>query len=106
MVVSVVSSADGFDEVLAAATAGQEWAVACLYDALQPGLLRYLGGREKSVAEDLASETWLAVAQGIGASRETRGPSGPGSSPSPDGASPGGRRWPSPTSNWLTSPIG
>lgn len=56
-----------FGEVIAAAKGGQEWAVACLYDALQPPLLRYLTWREPSAAEDLAGETWLAVAERIGA---------------------------------------
>jgi RNA polymerase sigma-70 factor (ECF subfamily) len=51
---------------LDAARTGQEWAVACLYDALQPGLLRYLSWQEPQAAEDLASETWLAVAERIG----------------------------------------
>lgn len=57
---------EDFGEVLAAAKAGQEWAVASLYDALQPPLLRYLTWREPSAAEDLAGETWLAVAERIG----------------------------------------
>lgn len=61
----VRSSIEDFGEVLAAAQAGQEWAVASLYDALQPPLLRYLSWREPSAAEDLAGETWLAVAERI-----------------------------------------
>jgi RNA polymerase sigma-70 factor, ECF subfamily len=66
MVTVVARSIDGFDEILAAAKDGQEWAVACLYDALQPRLLRYLTWQESAVAEDLASDTWLAVAERIG----------------------------------------
>jgi RNA polymerase sigma-70 factor (ECF subfamily) len=57
---------DDFADVLAAARTGQEWAVARLYDAIQPSLLGYLGWQEPAVAEDLASETWLAVAERIG----------------------------------------
>jgi RNA polymerase sigma-70 factor (ECF subfamily) len=62
----VGSQVEDFGEVLAAAKAGQEWAVACLFDALQPPLLRYLTWQEPSAAEDLAGETWLAVAEGVG----------------------------------------
>ena len=58
---------DSFEEVLAAAQAGQEWAVAYLYDKFQPSVLRYLEWQEPRAAEDLASETWLAVAERIGA---------------------------------------
>lgn len=54
-----------FEAVLEAAQAGDEWAVQCLYDQLHPSLLRYLRWKERSVAEDLASETWLAVAEGL-----------------------------------------
>jgi len=59
----VTSSIDDFADVLAAAQAGQEWAVAVLYDALAPSLLRYLAWQEPSAAEDLAGETWLGVAE-------------------------------------------
>jgi RNA polymerase sigma-70 factor (ECF subfamily) len=56
-----------FDEVLEAARSGQERAVTVLYDALQPPLLGYLRWQEPALAEDLASETWLAVAERLGA---------------------------------------
>jgi RNA polymerase sigma-70 factor (ECF subfamily) len=58
-------SIDDFDAVLAGAQAGEEWAFAVLYDAIQPGLLRYLRWQEPRCAEDLASETWLGFAQGL-----------------------------------------
>lgn len=54
-----------FGAVLEAAQAGDEWAVAQLYDEIQPGLLRYLRWQERSQADDLASEVWLAVAEGL-----------------------------------------
>jgi RNA polymerase sigma-70 factor (ECF subfamily) len=54
-----------FDAVIAAAQAGDDWAVAFLYDQIQPALLRYLRWQEASMAEDLASEVWLAVAEGL-----------------------------------------
>jgi RNA polymerase sigma-70 factor (ECF subfamily) len=49
--------------VLAAAQAGQDWAVAVIYHAYHPPLLRYLRWQEPYAAEDLAGEVWLAVAQ-------------------------------------------
>ena len=54
-----------FDEVLAAAQLGEEWAVAVLYRDLQPRLARFLEVREPRAAQDLEGEVWLAVAQGI-----------------------------------------
>lgn len=54
-----------FEEVLAAARLGAEWAVTLLYRDLQPWILRYLRAQEPSEAEDLAAETWIDVAQGM-----------------------------------------
>jgi RNA polymerase sigma-70 factor (ECF subfamily) len=54
---------EDFSAVLRAARAGEAWAFACLYDRLQPPMVRYLRWREPSLADDLASETWLAVAE-------------------------------------------
>ena len=51
-----------FDSVLRAAQAGAEWAFATLYRDINPRLLRYFAAQAPSVAEDLASETWLAAA--------------------------------------------
>lgn len=55
-----------FPAVLDAARTGAEWALAALYRDLQPRLLRYLALHEPSSAEDLASEVWIGVAQGLG----------------------------------------
>src|SRR6188472_2611581 len=52
-----------FGKVLAAARAGEEWAVAVLYRDLHPRLRRYLGARAGGAADDLEGEVWLAVAQ-------------------------------------------
>jgi RNA polymerase sigma-70 factor (ECF subfamily) len=49
--------------VLAAARAGEEWAVARIFRAIQPGLLRYLAARDASEAEDIAAQVWLEVAR-------------------------------------------
>jgi RNA polymerase sigma-70 factor (ECF subfamily) len=62
----MVVAIEDFADTLKAAQAGQEWAVAILFDALHPPLLRFLTWQEPSVAEDLAAETWLAVAERIG----------------------------------------
>jgi RNA polymerase sigma-70 factor (ECF subfamily) len=51
-----------FDAVLAAARAGEEWAVAVLYRELHPRLARYLRARASHVADDLEGEVWLAIA--------------------------------------------
>lgn len=52
-----------FDSVLDAAKVGAEWAFAVLYRDLNPRLLRYFKAQAPAVAEDLASETWLAAAR-------------------------------------------
>ena len=54
-----------FQEVMAAAREGSEWALAALYRELQPRLLGYLRTRDWSEAEDIASETWMAVTRGL-----------------------------------------
>jgi RNA polymerase sigma-70 factor (ECF subfamily) len=55
-----------FDDILGAAQAGAEWAFSLLYRDLNPPLLRYLAARAPSVAEDVAAETWIAVARQLG----------------------------------------
>lgn len=59
------SLGDQFQGILIAAQDGGEWAVAVLYRWLHPALIGYLRGRAGAEAEDLASETWLAVARGL-----------------------------------------
>ena len=59
------SLGDQFESILTAAQDGGEWAVATLYRWLHPALIRYLRGRAGHEAEDLASETWLAVARAL-----------------------------------------
>lgn len=51
---------------LRAAQGGDEWAMAELYRALNPALLRYLRHRVPEAAEDLAAECWLAVSKVVG----------------------------------------
>jgi RNA polymerase sigma-70 factor (ECF subfamily) len=54
-----------FDEVLAGAQCGAEWAMGELWRDLRPAVLRYLRVMAPSAAEDLDSETWLGVARGL-----------------------------------------
>jgi RNA polymerase sigma-70 factor (ECF subfamily) len=52
-----------FETTLAAARRGDQRAAEQLYRTHQPMLLRYLRSQEPRVAEDLASEVWLAAAR-------------------------------------------
>ena len=54
-----------FPAVLKAATYGDEEAFGRLWRDLQPRLLRYLSVAAPAAAEDLASETWLAVVRSL-----------------------------------------
>jgi len=56
----------GFPERLAAAQAGERWAVEGIWHELHPRMLRFLRGMDPQNAEDLASETWLRVARDLG----------------------------------------
>jgi RNA polymerase sigma-70 factor (ECF subfamily) len=57
---------EGFDDVMAAAQAGADWAVAVLYRSLQPRLLRFLRAQAPAQdAEDIAAQAWLEVAQAL-----------------------------------------
>ena len=53
------------DRAVEGAREGNQAAIACLYRWLNPALLRYLRHHAADVAEDLASEVWLAAAQGL-----------------------------------------
>ena len=56
---------DAFDTAVQRARSGDRDALSELFRAFHPRLLRYLRAREPRLADDLASETWLAVAQRI-----------------------------------------
>jgi RNA polymerase sigma-70 factor (ECF subfamily) len=56
---------DDFDAVLGAAKRGDAAAVGALWDAWNYRLVRFLWARAGDAAEDVASETWLAVAQNL-----------------------------------------
>jgi RNA polymerase sigma-70 factor, ECF subfamily len=52
-------------DVVVAAGRGEHWALAELFRAYQPPLVRYLRAQEPQVADDLAGEVWIAVASGL-----------------------------------------
>jgi RNA polymerase sigma-70 factor (ECF subfamily) len=54
-----------FADALLAARHGGTAGLTVLYREFQPRLLRYLRARESRLADDLASDTWVAVAQRI-----------------------------------------
>ena len=55
----------GFPALLADAGRGHGDALAEIFRAYQPRLLRYLRAQEPGMADDLAAEVWLAVARGL-----------------------------------------
>jgi RNA polymerase sigma-70 factor, ECF subfamily len=54
-----------FDRVIDAARDGARWALAALYEDLQPSVLAYMQARNRAEAEDLASDVWVSVAAGL-----------------------------------------
>jgi len=60
-----VHADERFENVLEAAQAGEEWALTVLYRRNQPALLGYLRTQRPVDADDIASETWIAVARGL-----------------------------------------
>jgi|SRR5215207_5166115 len=61
-----MSDDDVFQTRLVAAGEGSDWALTDLYRALYPRIVAYLRGVEPADADDLASDTWLDVARGLG----------------------------------------
>jgi RNA polymerase sigma-70 factor, ECF subfamily len=55
-----------FHRVVAGAAAGDEGCFALIWRDLQPPLLRYLRVVARGAAEDVASDTWVDVVQGLG----------------------------------------
>lgn len=53
------------EELLAAAAAGEEWALTVLYRRHQPALVRFLAGLAGAESEDLAAETWIDAARAL-----------------------------------------
>jgi RNA polymerase sigma-70 factor (ECF subfamily) len=56
---------ESFDDVLAAAKGGHEWALTVLYRDTHPALVRYLSVHAPGEEEDLASEVWIDVARSL-----------------------------------------
>ncbi len=61
----VPKTTPSFSAVIDAASNGGEWAFEILFRDYQPALLRYLRGQATNAADDIASETWIAVARGL-----------------------------------------
>jgi len=55
-----------FNDVLNAGRAGAPWALETLYREFHPSVLAFLRGRAPAEAEDLASDVFIAVAEGLG----------------------------------------
>jgi RNA polymerase sigma-70 factor (ECF subfamily) len=53
-----------FESVLASAQQGERWALARLYESLQPSVLAYLRAQDPE-AEDIAADAWIDVARGL-----------------------------------------
>lgn len=58
--------ASEFESRLSGAKAGDEACFVELFRSIQPALLRYLTTIGGSLAEDVASETWVSVVKGLG----------------------------------------
>ncbi|MBV8986185.1 MAG: sigma-70 family RNA polymerase sigma factor, partial [Acidimicrobiia bacterium] len=54
-----------FSDVLNAARTGAPWALERLYREFHPSVLAFLRARAPADAEDLASEVFIAVAEGL-----------------------------------------
>lgn len=61
----VVPLGDRFDEVLAAARTGAEWAWRLLYQDLAPTVIGYVRSRGAPEPEDVAAEVFLHVVRGL-----------------------------------------
>jgi RNA polymerase sigma-70 factor (ECF subfamily) len=60
-----VALGEQFSEVLDAARTGAPWALERLYREFHPSVLSFLRARAPADAEDLASEVFIAVAEGL-----------------------------------------
>lgn len=60
-----MSAPEVFEATLRAAQAGADWAVAELYRAHNPKVLRYLRAQEPREFADIASDTWLDAARNL-----------------------------------------
>jgi len=56
---------DDFEHVLGLAQAGDEGAISRIYRDLNPAVLRFLSAQARDAGEDLAQETWMAVAKSL-----------------------------------------
>jgi RNA polymerase sigma factor (sigma-70 family) len=61
-----VALGEQFSDVLGAARTGAPWALERIYREFHPSVLSFLRARAPAEAEDLASEVFIAVAEGLG----------------------------------------
>jgi RNA polymerase sigma factor (sigma-70 family) len=61
-----VALGEQFSNVLSAARSGAPWALEALYREFHPPVLAFLRARAPAEAEDLASDVFVAVAEGLG----------------------------------------
>jgi len=61
-----VALGEQFSDVLSAARTGAPWALERIYREFYPSVLSFLRARAPAEAEDLASEVFIAVAEGLG----------------------------------------
>jgi RNA polymerase sigma-70 factor (ECF subfamily) len=61
-----VALGEQFSDVLSAARTGAPWALEALYREFHPPVLAFLRARAPTEAEDLASDVFVAVAEGLG----------------------------------------
>jgi len=61
-----VALGEQFSDVLNAARSGAPWALEVLYREFHPPVLAFLRARAPAEAEDLASDVFVAVAEGLG----------------------------------------
>jgi RNA polymerase sigma-70 factor (ECF subfamily) len=61
-----VALGEQFSDVLDAARVGAPWALERLYREFHPSVLAFLRARAPAEAEDLASDVFIAVAEGLG----------------------------------------
>lgn len=60
---------DAFPDVLRRAVAGDREAAELLFVDLQPRLLRFLRSTDRSIADDVAADTWYSIARGLASFR-------------------------------------
>lgn len=61
----MTNASEQFDNILAGAKRGDDWAITTLYRELHPSLLRYLRSQAPKDGEDIASQVWVDAATAL-----------------------------------------